>query len=70
MRSHRTSQPFSEHLRQADLSMLALRVVTTQVLVILSGSFMSQTETGRDSPIHKGYTVEIQVLTPNTPCLP
>ena len=34
----------SEHLRQADLSMLALRVVTVRLLVILSGSFMSQIE--------------------------
>ena len=51
MRSHLTSQPFSEHLRQADLSMLALsvgtaRVVTARVLVVLSGSFTSQIETG------------------------
>ena len=38
---------FSEHLRQADLSMLALRVVTARMLVILSGSFTSQNETGR-----------------------
>ena len=44
MRSHLTSQPFSEHLRQADLSMLALRMVTARVLllVVLSGSFTSQ----------------------------
>ena len=37
-------------LRLADLSMtmaiLALRVVTARMLVILNGSFMSQTETG------------------------
>ena len=46
MRSHLTSQPFSEHFPEADLSMLALRVVTARVLVVLSGSFMSQIETG------------------------
>ena len=44
MRSHLTSQPFSEYLRQADLSMLALRMVTARVLVVLSGSFTSQIE--------------------------
>ena len=67
------SQTSSEHLRQADLSMLALRVVTARVLVILNGSFMSQIEAGLaltwfsdDYPIHKGYTVlivESQVIT-------
>ena len=31
----------SERYRQADLSMLALRVVTARVFVILSGSFPS-----------------------------
>jgi len=41
MKYHGTSQPFSEHLRQADLSMLALRVVTAR-LVILSGSLTSE----------------------------
>ena len=50
MRSHLTSQPFSEHLLQlqADLSMLALRMVTARVLVVLrlSGSFTSQIEIG------------------------
>ena len=46
MRSHLTSQPFSEHLRQADLSMamLALRMVTARVLVVLSVLFTSQIE--------------------------
>ena len=42
LRSHLTSQPFSEHL--ADLSMLALRMVTARALVVLSGSFTSQVE--------------------------
>ena len=76
MRSHWTSQSFSDHLHQANLSMLALRVVTARVLVVLSGSFTSQTEMGqhqRDSPIHKGCTIPIdesQLLTPNRPCLP
>ena len=45
IRSHWTSQSFSEHLCQADLSMLALRVVTARVLVVLSGSFTFQIET-------------------------
>ena len=36
---------FSGHLHQADLSMLALRVVDARVLVILSGCFMPQTKT-------------------------
>ena len=40
--SHSTSQPFLEHSRQADLYMLALRVVTARVHVVLSGSFTSQ----------------------------
>ena len=46
MRSHLTSQSFSEHLHQADLSMLALRVVTARVIVILSDSFTFQIQTG------------------------
>ena len=46
MKSPLISQFFSEHLRQADLSMLALRVVRARVLVVLSGSFMPQIETG------------------------
>ena len=46
MTSHWTSQSFSEHLCQADLSRLAPRVVTARVLVILSGSFTSQIEMG------------------------
>ena len=36
------SQPFSEHLRQANISVLALRVVTAKA----SGSFTSKTECG------------------------
>jgi len=45
--SQLTSQSFSEHLCQADLSMLALRVVTVTVLVVLcGGSFTSGIETG------------------------
>ena len=35
---------FSEHLRQADLSMLTLRVVTARVLVVLIDSFASLIE--------------------------
>ena len=35
----------SEHLHQADLSMQALRVDTVRVLVVLSGSFVSQIKT-------------------------
>ena len=49
------------------MTLLALKVVTTRVLVVLSGSFTSQTETG---PIHEGYTfpnVESHVFTPNRP---
>ena len=42
---HWTSQSFSEHLRQPNLSMLALRVVTAWVLAVLSDSFTFQTET-------------------------
>ena len=38
-RPHSTSHPFSEHYRQADLYMLALRVVTARVHVVLNGSF-------------------------------
>ena len=60
MRSHSTTRSFSEHLRQADVSMLALRVVTARVLVVLSGSFMSQTETGPTltrSPSPGGHAV-------------
>ena len=45
MKSPLISQFFSEHLRQADLSMLSLRVVTVIVFVVLSGSSMSQIET-------------------------
>ena len=37
---------FTERLRQADLSMLASRVVTARVLVVLRGSFAPQIETG------------------------
>ena len=62
MTSHWTSKSFSEYLRQADLSMLALRVVAARVFVILTGSFMSQTETGPTLTwfwIRKGYTVPI-----------
>ena len=44
-RSHSISQSFSEHLRQADLSVLALREVTVRLLVVLSGSFTYQIET-------------------------
>ena len=40
-------QPFSEHFRQDDHSMLAPRVVTVRVLVVLSGSYRSQSETGK-----------------------
>ena len=54
--------------------MLALSVVTASVLVVLSGSFATEIETGtilyRDSPIHDGYTAESQVLVTNIPCLP
>ena len=39
-----TCQPFSECFPQANVSMLALRMVTARVLVILSGSFTSQTD--------------------------
>ena len=40
-RFHSTSQPFSEHYRQADFNMLVLRVVTARVHVVLSRSFTS-----------------------------
>ena len=33
---------FSEHLHQVDLSMLALRVVTVRVFVVLNASFTSK----------------------------
>ena len=36
-----TEQPISEYCHQADISMLALRVVTARVRVVLNGSFMS-----------------------------
>ena len=49
MRSHSTSQSFSKHLRQADLSRLAPRVVTHRVLVALSGSFTSKNRYGADT---------------------
>jgi len=39
-------QSFSDHLCQVDLSMLVLRVVTARVLIVVSCSFKSQTETG------------------------
>ena len=45
MMSHSSSQSVLEHLRQADLSVLALRVVTARLLVVLGGSFISQIET-------------------------
>ena len=38
----RYSQSYSEHLHPDNLSVLALRVVTARVLVILSVSFTSQ----------------------------
>ena len=38
---------FPEDLRQADLSKLALRVVTARVLVVLGGYFTFQIETSR-----------------------
>ena len=41
-RSHSTSGPFSERFRQANLYMLALKVVTAKVRVVLNGSFTSQ----------------------------
>ena len=37
---------FPEHLRQANLPMLTLRVGTARVLIVVSGSFTSQNETG------------------------
>ena len=37
---------FYEHLRQADVSMLALNVVTAMMLVVLGGSITFQIETG------------------------
>ena len=55
--------------------MLALRVVTARVLIILSGSFTSKLRQDRhwhSSLIHEGYTVpnvESQVLTSNMTCL-
>ena len=39
MKSHSSSQSFSEPLHQVDLSMLALRVVTARVLVVLKQMF-------------------------------
>ena len=47
MMSHSPKQPVSELYRQADLSMLALRVDTARELVVLSGSFTSQTQSER-----------------------
>jgi len=72
---HSTSQPFSEYYRQADLSMLALKMVTARVLVDISGSFRFQIMMGLTlmlSPGEKGYTVPSvmsQVVTPNITCL-
>ena len=47
-RSHSTSRPFSEHYRQADLYMLALRVVTARVHVVINGSLRPQFTISRD----------------------
>ena len=46
MRSPSTCQPFPERYRQADLSMLPLRVVAVRVLVVVSCSFKCQIGTG------------------------
>jgi len=57
---HSTIQPLSKVYRRTDVSMLALRVVTARVLVVLGGSFMPQIETGPTltrSPNHREYTV-------------
>ena len=40
-RSHSTSQSISKHYCQVDLYILALRVVTAKVHVVLNGSFTS-----------------------------
>jgi len=48
MRYNWTSQSLSEHLRQADLSILALRVVTAMGACVLSGSLASHIERGLD----------------------
>ena len=60
----KSSQVFSEHLHQADLSMLALREVADRVLVILSGSFTSQIEMGRTLMDHSPSDASY-ILTPN-----
>ena len=60
VRPYSNSQPFSEHYRQANFSMLALRVVTARIHIILNGSFMF--------PINETLpNVESQVFTPNIP---
>ena len=65
------SDPFQNIYVKPSLSKLALRVVTARVLIVLSGSFMSQIHavpTLTSSLSQKGYTVpnvESQVFTSN-----
>ena len=60
MRYNSPRQPFSEHLRQAVLSMLVPRVVTVRTGVVFRGHFTSLIETGPTSawsPSLEGYVV-------------
>ena len=70
MRSNRISQSFSEHLYWANLFMLALRVVTARVLVILKCLLYILKRDGTDTYVILQFpNVESQVLTPNILCL-